>query len=123
MGCQGNASVLFARCLALAAKDLDQGAVPVVMKAGAAVVATSFAGLLCFEFGGFGEAAGGVGPGAVELAVVVEPVCDVDPQSAEAWGEFLDSVVSGSRARSCSCRRISSGCQPGPTTDRRSGNC
>ncbi|MEU2731580.1 hypothetical protein [Streptomyces griseoviridis] len=37
---------------------------------------TGFAGLLRFDFRGFGEAAGGVGPGVVELAVVA-PVRDV----------------------------------------------
>ncbi|MET9973167.1 hypothetical protein ABZZ80_46830, partial [Streptomyces sp. NPDC006356] len=59
---------------------------------------------------------------AVEFAVVLGPVRDVDPQPAELRGELVEAVVR------CECEELfvqpmSKGRQPGPTTGRRSGIC
>ncbi|WP_141689481.1 hypothetical protein [Streptomyces sp. DI166] len=69
--------------MAAVAQGADPGAVLVAVEAGAARTRVGLAGSLGFGLGCFDESAGHVGPGAVELSVVVEAVGDVDAQAAE----------------------------------------
>lgn len=60
--------------------------------------AAGFAGLLRFELGGLGQETGGVGPGTVELAILVEPIRGVDPRPAELRRELLGVERNGPRS-------------------------